>query len=267
MIAIRKPETMLSDGDMMTFGEHLDVLRKLLLKVAAVTIVFAGIIFCCKNLTFSILLAPSEYDFCTYRYIEDICRIFDQGFRFEEYHVDLIATDLSSQFMTHVSTSLYLGFLCASPFILFEIFGFVSPALLEKERKYSMPIVVIMYLLFLSGVLMSYYVLFPISFRFLGTYSVAEKVHSAITLDSYVSTFVTLTLLMGLVFQLPVVAFILGKLGLLKADIMVRSRRYAILIICIAAAIITPPDIMTMILVAVPLYLLYEISIVILKKG
>lgn len=252
---------MAADERLLTFGGHLEVLRGSLLRVAAVTLVLACVIFAFKKLTFTLLLAPSEWDFVTYRWIEEVCRMVDPRFRFEEFHVDLIATDLSSQFMTHMSISLYLGLLCASPFILYELFRFVSPALLESERKYSVRVVVVVYLLFVVGVLMSYYVLFPISFRFLGTYSVADKVHSTITLDSYVSTFVTLTLLMGLVFQLPVVAWMLGKMGFIHSSFLTRYRQYAFLVICLIAAIITPPDVMTLVLVAVPLYLLYEVSI------
>lgn len=257
---------MSTDGGMMTFGGHLEVLRKLLFRIAIVTLLFSCVIFFFKDYTFSVLLAPSQWDFTTYRWIEKVCSLFDSGFRFEEFHIDLIATDLSSQFMTHISTSIYLGLLCASPFILFELFKFISPALLESEKKYSTQIVIIIYLLFVLGVLMSYYVLFPISFRFLGTYSVAEQVHSTITLDSYISTFVTLTLLMGLVFQLPVIAFILAKMGFVQSEFLIRYRSYAFLIICIVAAIITPPDVMTLILVAIPLYLLYEVSIKVIKR-
>lgn len=257
---------MSADDSMMTFGGHLDVLRKIVIRIAVVTLVFALIIFIFKNMTFRILLAPSEWDFSTYRYIENLCRMFDFEFHFEEYHVDLIATDLSSQFMTHITTSIYLGLLCASPFILFELFRFVSPALLESEKKYSVLIVIIIYLLFVLGVLMSYFILFPISFRFLGTYSVAERIHSTITLDSYISTFVTLTLLMGLVFQLPVIAFILAKMGFVRSEFLTQYRRHAFLIICLVAAIITPPDLMTLILVAIPLYLLYEVSIRVVRK-
>ncbi|MBR0243129.1 MAG: twin-arginine translocase subunit TatC, partial [Bacteroidaceae bacterium] len=138
---------------------------------------------------------------------------------------------------------------------------FASPALYENERKYSVQVVVIVYLLFIVGVLMSYYVLFPISFRFLGTYSVAERVHSTITLDSYVTTFVSLTLVMGLVFQLPVIAFALTKLGFISSDMLSQYRKHAVLVIMTVAAIITPPDLMTLVLVAIPLYLLYEVSI------
>lgn len=257
---------MSADGELLTFGGHLGVLRKMLRRVAAVTLVFACIVFALKDITFSVLLAPGRWDFCTYRWLERIVGVFDSGFRFEEFYVDLIATDLSSQFMTHITTSIYLGLLCASPFIVYELFKFVSPALLENERKYSVRVVCIIYLLFIAGVMMSYFVLFPISFRFLGTYSVAESVHSTITLDSYISTFVTLTVMMGLVFQLPIITFVLGKMGIVHSAYLVRYRRYAFLIICIVAAVITPPDIMTLVLVAVPLYMMYEVSIRVLKR-
>ena len=121
------------------------------------------------------------------------------------------------------------------------------------------------YSLFVVGLLMSYFVLFPISFRFLGTYSVAERVHSTITLDSYISTFTTLSLLMGIVFQLPIIALIAAKMEIVSAEMLSRYRKHAFLIIMIVAAIITPPDIMTLILVTGPLYLLYEVSIKIVK--
>jgi sec-independent protein translocase protein TatC len=223
------------------------------------------VIFCFKDETFSILLAPSEWNFVTYRLIEHFFCSIGCTFQFNEWHVDLIATDLSSQFMTHLSTSICLGLLCSSPYILYELFKFVSPALYDSEKKYSVPIVFVIYFLFIIGVLMSYFVIFPISFRFLGTYSVAEKVHSTITLDSYISTFTTLTLVMGLVFQLPIIAYVLAKMGMIDAEILSKYRKHAIIIIMLLAAIITPPDLMTLILVALPLYMLYEISIRIIK--
>lgn len=192
--------------------------------------------------------------------------MFSPQFHFEPFHVDMISTDLSSQFMTHISTSIYLGLLCTSPLILFELFRFITPALLTEEKKYSVQITATVYTLFIFGILMSYFILFPISFRFLGTYSVAEKVHSTITLDSYISTFVTLTLMMGLVFQLPVIVYILARLGFISSNLLAKNRKYAFLIICTVAAIITPPDIMTLIVVAIPLYLLYEVSIRVIKR-
>jgi len=144
---------------------------------------------------------------------------------------------------------------------MYELFRFITPALLENELKYSTKIMISVYSLFMIGVLMSYYILFPISFRFLGTYSVADKVHTMITLDSYISTFVSLTLLLGIVFQLPVIAYILAKMGILNASQMSKYRKQALILIMLIAAIITPPDIMTLILVAFPLYFLFEISI------
>lgn len=252
---------MSEEQQLLTFGGHLEVFRQMLFRILGVSGALAVVVFCFKNATWQILLAPSECDFVTYQWIEQVVQMWNADFHFEGWHVDLIATDLSSQFMTHITTAIYLGLLGASPYVLYELFRFVSPALYENERRYSAHVVVVIYILFIFGVLMSYYVLFPISFRFLGTYSVAERVHSTITLDSYVTTFVSLTLVMGLVFQLPVIAFALAKLGFISSDMLAGYRKHAALAIMIIAAIITPPDIMTLILVAIPLYLLYEISI------
>lgn len=251
--------------DMLTFGGHLEVLRRMLFRIIAVAGMLAIVIFCFKDVTWKLLLAPSEYTFVTYRWIEDVASLVGFDFHFEPFSVDLIATDLSSQFMTHITTAIYLGLLGASPYILYELFRFVSPALYENEKKYSVQVVVVIYLLFIFGVLMSYYVLFPISFRFLGTYSVAERVHSTITLDSYVSTFTTLTLLMGVVFQLPVIVFALTKLGFVDSALLAKYRKHALILIMLVAAIITPPDLMTLILVIIPLYILYEASIRVAK--
>ena len=252
--------------DAMSFGEHLEVLRRMLFRILAVVSILAIAIFCFKDWTFKMLLAPSQWDFVTYRYIEKFLHWLGFGFCFNEYHVNLIATELSSQFMTHVTAAFYLGSLAASPYVIYELFRFVTPALYEKERKYSVRVAVIMYLLFVMGVLMSYFILFPIAFRFLGTYSISDMVESNITLHSYIGTFTTLTLIMGLVFQLPVIAFFLGKIGIVKSQFLKRYRKHALVIIMVVAAIITPPDLMTLILVTVPLYLLYEVSIGIIKR-
>lgn len=261
-----KKEQEHSDPNSLSFGGHLEELRWMLLRVLAVVSVFAIAIFCFKDWTFKMLLAPSQWDFVTYRYIEKFLHWLGSSFCFSEYHVNLIATELSSQFMTHVTAALYLGLLAASPYVIYELFRFVMPALYEKERKYSVRVAVIMYVLFIVGVLMSYFILFPVAFRFLGTYSVSDMVESNITLHSYISTFTTLTLIMGLVFQLPVIAFFLGKIGVVKSDSLKKYRRHALVVIMVLAAIITPPDIMTLVLVTIPLYLLFEVSIRILKR-
>lgn len=250
---------------MMTFSGHLEVFRCMLFRAIAVVTVIAVAVFVFKDETFTMLLAPGTCDFVTYSLVEDLIRSWNPQFELEPFHVDLIATDLSSQFMTHITTAVYLGLLGASPYILYELFRFVSPALYDSERRVSLPVAVVVYVMFLLGVLMSYFVLFPISFRFLGTYSVDPRVVSTITLDSYISTFVTLTLTMGVVFQLPVIAFMLGRMGMIDASMLRHYRRYAIIMIMLVAAIITPPDLMTLILVALPLCLLYELSIWVLN--
>ena len=253
------------DGNLLTFGGHLEVFRQMLFRILGVAGVIAVVLFCLKDITWSILMAPSEWNFYTYRFLELVIQAVGIDFRFDEFHVDMIATDLSSQFMTHITTACYLGLLGASPYILYELFRFISPALYENERRFSVQVAGIIYVLFLLGVLMSYFVLFPISFRFLGTYSVSAKVVSNITLDSYISTFVSLTLVMGVVFQLPVIAFFLGKMGVITSSMLAKYRSHSFIVIMLVAAIITPPDLMTLILVTIPLYLLYEVSIRVVK--
>ena len=253
------------DGNLLTFGGHLEVFRQMLFRILGVAGLIAVVVFCFKDITWNILMAPSEWDFCTYRWLETAMQAIGIDFRCEEFNVQMIATDLSSQFMTHITTAVYLGVLGASPYILYELFRFISPALYENERRYSVQVAGIIYVLFLLGVLMSYFVLFPISFRFLGTYSVSAKVVSNITLDSYISTFVSLTLVMGVVFQLPVIAFFLGKMGVVTSSMLANYRKHSFIAIMLVAAIITPPDLMTLILVTIPLYLLYEVSIRVVK--
>lgn len=254
-----------NDGSLLTFGGHLEVFRQMLFRILGVAGVVAVVIFCFKDTTWEVLMAPSEWDFCTYRWLEQAMQAVEIDFHFDEFHVEMIATDLSSQFMTHITTAVYLGVLGASPYILYELFRFISPALYENERKYSVQVAGIIYTLFILGVLMSYFVLFPISFRFLGTYSVSSRVVSNITLDSYISTFVSLTLVMGIVFQLPVIAFFLGKMGVVTSEMLSKYRKHSFLVIMLVAAIITPPDLMTLILVTIPLYMLYEVSIRVIK--
>lgn len=250
----------------MTFSGHLDVFRKMFARILCVVIVLAIIIFCFKKETFSILLAPHNYDFCTFQWIEKFLNKFGWNFHFKEYHIPLISTELSCQFMTHITVSCLLATLLSAPYILFELFKYISPALYESEKKYSYIVASVIYILFLIGLLMSYFIIFPISFQFLATYQVDEEVVSTITLDSYVCTFITLTFMMGIVFQLPVFAFILGKMGLIDANTFKQHRAYAFVIILIIAAIITPPDLFTLIMVAIPIYGLYELSILVLRR-
>lgn len=257
----------LPQSAMMTMGGHLEVLRKMLFRIVGVTLVLGVVIFCFKEVTFSILLAPNTSDFVTFRFIENFMGALGRDFNFSYYNVPLISTELSAQFMTHISTSCYLAFLLSSPYILFELFRFISPALYEQEKRYSIVVAGVVYGLFILGLLMSYYIIFPISFQFLATYQVDPTINNTITLTSYISTFTTLSLMMGIVFQLPVIATILAKIGLIDALLLKQYRRHALVIITIIAAIITPStDIFTLLIVTVPVYMLYELSISVVKR-
>lgn len=252
---------------LMTFGEHLEVFRKMLFRVIGITVCLGVVIFCAKDTTFDLLLAPASNHFITYSVIEDAARAIGIEFHFDPYEIRLINTELSSQFMTHVSTSLYLSLLFVSPYIVVELYRYIAPALYENERHYSVSVAVAIFFLFVLGVLMSYYVLFPFALRFLGTYQVAADVVNQINLSSYISTFVTLTLMMGLVFQLPVLSFFLAKMGVLEASFMRQYRRHAFVLIGVIAAVITPPDLFTCFMVMIPMYGLYELSILIVEKA
>ena len=254
------------NGGLMTFGGHLEVMRKMLFRIIGVSLAFAITIFCFRQTTFDILLAPGSSDFATYRGIESLCAWLGIDFHFEPFKITLINTELSNQFMTHLSTSVILGLLCASPYIVVELFRFITPALYDNERRYSVSVTVVIYLLFMAGVVMNYYILFPFALRFLGTYQVDASVVNQINISSYISTFTTLTFMMGLVFQIPVISFFLAKLGFLSSDIMAHYRRHAIIVIALVAAVITPPDLFTLFLVAIPMYGLYEVSIIIVRK-
>ncbi|MGN0211189.1 MAG: twin-arginine translocase subunit TatC [Muribaculaceae bacterium] len=229
-------------------------------------IALAAVIFCFKEETFRIILAPHKCDFCTFTFIEQLAQRIGWNVHFDEFNIPLISTELSAQFMTHITVSCILAVLLASPYIVFELFRFISPALYQSERRYSVLVAGIIYFLFIMGLVMSYFVLFPISFRFLATYQVEKEIVNTITLDSYISTFTTLTFMMGIVFQLPVFAFVLGKMGFIDAPLLKQYRSYAFIIIMIVAAVITPPDIFTLILVTIPIYLLYELSIIVLNR-
>lgn len=254
------------NNELLTFGEHLEILRMMLFRIMLAIIIFGVAIFCFKNETFTILLAPHRSDFITFKIIERAINYCGIEFHFTEYQIPLISTELSAQFMTHITVSILVAALLASPYILYELFRFISPALYEREKKYSYVVAIVIYSLFVLGLLMSYFILFPISFQFLATYSVDEEIVNTITLSSYISTFITLAFLMGIIFQLPILAFVLGRMGFINADTLKQVRSYAFIIIMVIAAIITPPDLFTLILVTIPIYGLYEVSIFILKR-
>lgn len=245
----------------MTFWDHLDELRTVLLRSGVVVIVFALVAFCFRDELFAVVLAPKEDDFCVYQ-------LFRRFAELPAFHVDLINTALARQFIIHLQMSLFAGIIAASPYLLFEVFRFISPALYSNERRYFTPALCGSYLMFVAGALVSYFLIFPLTFRFLGTYQVSPDVPNLVSLDSYVSTLLSLTLAMGLVFELPVVCWILGRMGILTAPMMRAVRRQAVVVILVAAAIITPTgDAFTLLVVSLPIWMLYELSVLLLPKS
>ena len=201
------------------------------------------------------MLAPCSSDFITYRLLGA-----------EAFHIHLMNTGLTEQFMIHMRTAIYAGLLVASPYILYELFRFVSPGLYQNERHYAVWIVGAAYLMFIIGTLINYFVVFPLTVRFLGTYQVSPDVANMLTLQSYIDTLLGMSLVMGVVFELPVVCALMGRMGLLTDHFMAEYRRHAVVAILVVAAIITPTtDVFTLFIVALPIYLLYEVSIQIVR--
>lgn len=240
----------------MTFWDHLDELRGVLLRSALLATVFAVAAFCLKDALFAFLLAPTHGNFVTYRLLEG-----------NVFQLHLINTGITEQFMTHMRAACYMGLLCASPYMLYALFRFVAPGLYETERRVAWWALGSAYVMFLAGTAINYLLVFPLAVRFLGTYSVSSDVTNMLTLQSYMDTLLGMTLAMGICFELPVVCWVLGRLGLLTAEHMRLYRRHVFVGILLAAAIITPTgDPLTLFLVAIPLYLLYELSMLIVRS-
>lgn len=252
----------LNKSNNLTFGEHLDELRKMLVKISFAIVILMIFVFYFKEAVFGFLLGPCDTNFPTFDIIRNIVKRISPSTVIYPNNIELITTDISSQFMAHLSVSFYLGILLASPYILFELMKYITPALYDKEKKYAYRILIGVYALFFVGIIVSYWILFPISCRFLASYNVSPEVKALISLDSYMSLFISLTMLMGLVFQLPVIALTLASWGVIDHTQMSTYRRHAFILIVVIAAIITPPDILTLVIVSLPLYLLYEASII-----
>lgn len=236
------------------------------MKSLLVAVVFGVAAFCFKEELFAIILAPKDAGFITYRLLYSISGLVTDADA-PDFLVKLINTGLAEQFIIHMKTALCVGVLCASPYILYQLFRFVSPALYVNERKYVVRVVAGGYVMFLSGVLLSYFLIFPLTFRFLGTYQVSGEVENMIALQSYISTLMTMSLAIGLVFEMPILSWLFAKMGFLSADYMRKYRKHAIVVILVVAAIITPTsDVFTLSLVALPMWVLYEISILIVNR-
>ena len=257
---------MATETNTQSFWEHLDVLRTAIMKIVIVAVVFGIAAFFFKEQLFDVVLAPKADRFITYQLLNRIAAW--AGDSMDSFSIRLINTGLAQQFIIHMKTALCAGVLCTSPYILYQLFRFVSPALYDNERKYVTRMVGGGYAMFSLGVLVSYFLIFPLTFRFLGTYQVSGDVDNLISLDSYISTLVMMCLAMGVVFEIPILSWLFAKLGFLSAEFMRKYRKHAIVIILAVSAIITPTsDVFTLSLVAFPMWILYEVSIWIVKNS
>ena len=250
----------------MSFWDHLDELRKILFRSFIVLIVFFIAIFMNKSFVFdTMMFAPTDSSFVLYRWISSLMTTV--GLQpLEPFSIELINIELATQFFTHINVSLTLAFIIGVPFILYQIWLFVKPALYENEKRAVQKSFGFAAILFFIGVAVGYLFVFPLTFRFLGTYQVSELVENQISLKSYISMFTSLLLVMGLVFEMPTLAAILSRLGIITKSLLKRFRKHAFVALSFLAAIITPSgDAFTMLIVALPLYLLYEFSIAICR--
>ena len=253
-------------ADGMSFWEHLDVLRGILIKAVVAVALCSAAAFAFKDEVFSIILAPRSNTFFTYRLLA-LATHGSDGPGVALFSIRLINTQLAGQFVIHMKMAVCAGLLAASPYVLFLLFRFVAPALYAKERKYALQAATGGYVMFALGVLLCYFLIFPLTLRFLGTYQVSSDVVNAISLSSYTETLLTMSLLMGVVFELPVLCRVLAGMGVLSAATMRRFRKHTVVVILLIAAAITPTsDVFTMMLVALPVWLLYEASILLVAR-
>ncbi len=239
-----------------SFWEHLDELRGSLIHILVVALVFTIAAFCLKEWLFAIVLAPADASFFMYRWL---------GGGMTTLH--LMNTGLTEQFVIHLKTAFAFGILLASPYIIKVLFDFIRPALYETERRISVQLTASAYVMFLLGVILNYFIIFPVTVQFLGNYQVSPKVDNMLTLQSYMDTLLMMSIIFGIIFEIPIISWLLARAGLLKSEYMTRYRRHAIVAILIIAAIITPTgDAFTLLIVSLPIWLLYELSILIVKR-
>ncbi len=249
----------------MSFFDHIDILRMHLIRSSIAIIIFTGLAFYFYDFIFdTIIMGPKNTNFWTYRMMCLIGDHFNLGpdFCVKSIPFNIINTDMAGQFTLQMNSSLLIGVVLGFPYLLFELWRFVKPALHEKERQSASGFTFYATILFLLGILFGYFIITPLSVNFLANFKVSELIQNQITVDSYLSTVATLSLGTGIVFELPILVFILSKFGIMTPRLMRSSRRYAIVVILIIAAIVTPtPDALTMLTVSFPLFFLYELSI------
>jgi sec-independent protein translocase protein TatC len=249
----------------MSFWGHIDALRGHLFRSAIVVVALSVVLFCFPEFLFdTIIFGPLKEDFATYKAFCSLSHMLNLGddLCFGHYTFKLQSLGLADQFTSQMWIAFIGGLILGSPYVLWEVWKFIKPALKEKEKKASSLFIISATLLFVIGVAFSYFVIAPLMINFLGNYKVSNMVENNFTMDSYISTVTTLTLSAGLIFELPILVFFLTKFGLLSPQFMRKYRKHAVVIILIVAGVITPsPDITSQLLVAFPLYFLYEASI------
>jgi len=249
----------------MSFWGHIDALRGHLIRCVIAILILAIVLFCFPEFLFdTIIFGPLNNDFITYRAFCKLSHLLNLGDQlcFGNYTFKLQSLGLADQFTSLMWIAFLGGLILASPYILWEIWRFIKPALHDVEKKASLGFIISSTFLFITGVLFSYYIIVPLAINFLGNYQVSKMVENNFTMDSYISTVTTLTLASGIVFELPIIVYFLTKFNLITPEFMRKYRKHAVIIILIAAAIITPsPDVTSQMLVAFPLYFLYEASI------
>lgn len=246
-----------TSADNASFWDHLDVLRGVLVRILVVTGVVAVGAFVCMPWIFDhVIMAPCQPDFPIYALFNKIAGLADPDF-----HVDVVSIELASQLFVHFSAACWTALIIAFPIIIFLLWGFISPALYPSEKRGIRKAFLFGNFMFYLGVAMGYFLVFPLAVRFLATYQLSDAIRPIVSLNSYMDNFFTLLLMMGAVFELPLLAWLLGKMGLLTRDFFGHYRRYAIVVLLIVAAIITPTgDPFTLFLVFLPIYALWEAS-------
>lgn len=251
----------------MSFLDHLEELRWHLIRSTAAVVIFGTLAFIFKDFIFDVLLfGPKKADFPTYKLLCKSAQMLGlDSFCFTELPFRVQSRTMSGQFSAHIWTSITAGFILAFPYIIYEFWRFVSPGLRNTERRSARGFIIVASLLFFMGVLFGYYVVTPLSINFLGTYQVSGEVFNDFDLSSYIGLVRACALSAGIIFELPIIIYFLTKVGLVTPEFLRKYRKFALVIVLIMSAIITPPDIASQIIVAVPVVILYEISIYISK--
>ena len=253
----------------MSFLEHLEDLRWHLLRSIVAILITALAAFLAKNFVFDVLLfGPKKTDFLTYKILCQVSNIlgFDDSFCISELPFRIQSRTMAGQFSAHIWTSITLGFVVAFPYVVYQFWKFISPGLYANEKKTASGFISISSLLFFIGVLFGYYVVTPLSIRFLGTYNVSDEIFNDFDLNSYTALVRASVLASGLIFELPILVYFMTKIGLITPELMRKYRKIALVLVMFLSAVITPPDVASQIIVAIPVLILYELSIFISKR-